>query len=244
LEAASSANIDSELQGQLPADVLMQLNQQAAERGVSTGSPGSDNSNAAALRALGLTSLDLTGRGQSDLSSAVGRNPAAPIFDPTTQLLTPYQAGNLQNQANMVSLDYLRALTGGGGGGGNQGGGGGGQPTTGTSANDNAWWNSLFPAGSAPGAPTAGGSGNAYTSSTTTTPGGSSYTNFTDPNWNSYFTDTSGSGVPPNTTSTDTSSTYDPFSQYGGYDTSGTPANTTTTDTSSYYDPFAQYGGY
>src|SRR5690348_3255411 len=56
LEAQSSKNIGSELQGQLPQDVVTQLGQRAAERGISMGSPGSDNSNSGLLRALGLTS--------------------------------------------------------------------------------------------------------------------------------------------------------------------------------------------
>jgi hypothetical protein len=143
LEAQSSANIGSELQGQLPADVLRLIQQQGAERGVATGSPGSPNSNAAYLQALGLTSLDLTQRGQQNLTSAYGRNPAAPLFDPTTQLLTPYQSGTLnleggrlaleqQTEADRVALEQRRldqeaALRGGGGGGG---GGRGGTPAT------------------------------------------------------------------------------------------------------------------
>src|SRR5215813_2438716 len=40
LEAASSANIQSELAGELPADVLANLRQAAAERGVATGTVG------------------------------------------------------------------------------------------------------------------------------------------------------------------------------------------------------------
>lgn len=110
LEAESSANIGSELHGQLPADVLRQLQQQAAERGVATGSPGSPNSNAAYLRALGLTSLDLTGRGQADLSAALARNPAAPIFDPSTQLITPYQGASLGLQGGSLGLNYEEML--------------------------------------------------------------------------------------------------------------------------------------
>lgn len=126
LEAASSANIGSELSGELPADVLTNLRQAAAERGVATGSPASPNSNAAYLRALGLTSLDLTRMGQQELTAAEGRNPAAPVFDPTSQLLTPYQAGTLgleeQRQQNELLLSRQRlaqqAALGGRGGGG------------------------------------------------------------------------------------------------------------------------------
>src|SRR5512133_3268237 len=59
LEEKSSANISSALGGQLPADVLAQLAQGAAERGVGTGQPGGDQVNSAYLRALGLNSLKL-----------------------------------------------------------------------------------------------------------------------------------------------------------------------------------------
>lgn len=137
LETQSSANIGSELRGQLPADVLRLLQQQGAERGVATGTVGSPNNNAAYLQALGLTSLGLEQTGQQNLSSAVARNPAAPIFDPVSQLMTPYQSSELalqrQSEADRMALEQQRlaleaahAGGGGGGGGGYRGGGGGG----------------------------------------------------------------------------------------------------------------------
>lgn len=127
LETQSSGMIGQELAGQLPQDVITQLQQQAAERGIATGSPGSDNSNAAYLRALGLTSLQEQQQGQQNLTAAEARNPAARVFDPTSQLLTPAQAGQLNNENAMLQLDWYKALTGQGGG---RGSGGGGQPTT------------------------------------------------------------------------------------------------------------------
>jgi hypothetical protein len=130
LEAQSSKNIGSELGGQLPADVVNQLTQQAAERGIGIGSPGSDNSNSALLRSLGLNSLQLQGIGQRDLSAAFGRNPAAPLFDPSSQFLTPGQKGALDTANNRLALDWWQALnpqhgqpTGHGGGGGPVSGG-------------------------------------------------------------------------------------------------------------------------
>ena len=144
LEAQSSANIGSELAGQLPQDVITQMQQQAAERGVATGSPGSDNSNGAYLRALGLNSLALQQQGQQNLSAADARNPAAPIFDPTSQLLTPYQQGQLNYQNGLLGLDWYRALTGQGGGAG-----GGGRSSTGTMPSPTPnpttnWWSGLM----------------------------------------------------------------------------------------------------
>ena len=123
LEAQSSGNIASLLGGNIPQDVVTQLQQQAAERGVAMGSPGSDASNSALLRSLGLTSLDLQGLGQQQFSAATARNPVAPIFDPSKMFLTPAQLGELQTQNAFLGLDWYKALTGQGGiGGGSRGG--------------------------------------------------------------------------------------------------------------------------
>src|SRR5579859_4317847 len=126
LEQTSSSNIGSELKGQLPPDVIRLMQQQAAERGTATGTSGSPNNNAAYLQALGLTSLGLEEQGQGDLTKAYARNPGAPLFDPTTQLLTPYQSGELnlqtQSEADRTGLEEerlaLEAARGYGGGGG------------------------------------------------------------------------------------------------------------------------------
>lgn len=145
LETQSSQNIGSELRGEVPSDVLTLLGQQAAERGVGTGLVGSPASNASYLRALGLTSLGLQRQGQSDLSAALGRNPAAPLFDPSTQFLTPYQIAALQARNQTTSggsFPMVPATTTRGGGGytitPGAGGGGGsvisGSPATGTSS--------------------------------------------------------------------------------------------------------------
>lgn len=132
LEQQSSNIIGQELKGQLPSDVLAQIQQQQAERGVAGGVAGSPNSNAAYLRAIGLTSLGQQQQGEQNLSSAYARNPAAPLFDPTTQLMTPYQAGSLtlaqQQEADRVALEQQRlALEGASIG--SRGGGGGGYGT-------------------------------------------------------------------------------------------------------------------
>lgn len=95
LEQLSSDLIGQELRGQLPADVVSLLGQQAAERGVATGTPGSPNTNAAYLRALGLTSLQEQQRGEENLSAALGRNPPAPLANAAPFLMTPYQRAGL-----------------------------------------------------------------------------------------------------------------------------------------------------
>lgn len=122
LEQQSSDLIKSELGGQVPADVISLLEQQAAERGATTGmEPSSPNANAAYLRALGLTSLDLTKRGEADLTAAENRNPAAPIVDPSRFVMTPYQQAMLALEQERLRLGYqprLGAYTGPGSGGG------------------------------------------------------------------------------------------------------------------------------
>ena len=47
-----SKNIGGLLKGEVPTDVLQQIQQSGAERGVATGMPGSPNANASWLRAL------------------------------------------------------------------------------------------------------------------------------------------------------------------------------------------------
>lgn len=96
LEAKSSSNISSELQGQLPPDVLALLGENAAQAGVASGSPGNP---AAYLRALGLTSLQQQQTGQANLTAADARNPAAPIYNPSQQLITPYESAQLGLEA-------------------------------------------------------------------------------------------------------------------------------------------------
>lgn len=83
LEGISSSNIRSALSGELDPSVITQIAQQAAERGVATGSPMGAGSNAAFLRSLGLNSLDLMNTGQDWLTQALNRNPTAPLIDPT-----------------------------------------------------------------------------------------------------------------------------------------------------------------
>jgi len=104
LEAQSSLNIGHELRGELSPDVIRLLQQQGAERGVGRGIGGSPNEIAAYLRALGLTSLDQQKTGQANLSAALGRNPGAPLFDPTGLIMTPYQSAQLAAEQQRIKL--------------------------------------------------------------------------------------------------------------------------------------------
>lgn len=91
LTQTASGNTQQELNGQVPQDVINQLAQQGAERGVSTGMPGSANSNAAYLRALGLNSEQQTQTGMGNLATMTQTAPVAPLFNPGSFLVNPEQ---------------------------------------------------------------------------------------------------------------------------------------------------------
>lgn len=110
---AASANTQSLLGGEIPADTMAMLNQQAAERGVATGSPDSPNANAAALRAMGLTSLDLKKLGDQQLTAAVGRTPTGPAFNPASMLVDPNMQTALQWLANQLAAAPVPAAAAG-----------------------------------------------------------------------------------------------------------------------------------
>jgi hypothetical protein len=123
------ANVQSETAGQLPADVVQQLQYGAAERGMATGSPGSPNANAAYLRSLGLNSLQLTNTGEQNLNAATAALPGQSIAQNPNFYLNPnlqYEAG-LQNSifaaapnpyaAAMANLGAARGGVAAGGGG-------------------------------------------------------------------------------------------------------------------------------
>lgn len=119
LENQSSGNIGSALAGKLPADVIQQLGQRAAERGIGTGTAGSMANDAAYMRALGLNSLDLQNMGQTWLNNAYSRNPAAPVstIDPSTlyasvgqQLQSDLALRNLELQQQELAQRYDLAM--------------------------------------------------------------------------------------------------------------------------------------
>lgn len=116
--SGSSRNILSQIQGQVPDDVIDQILRTAAERGIITGTTGSENANAAMLRALGLTSLDLMQRGEQALTAAVARTPRGQLFDPTgsgsfvtgDQMQEAQMAANIYRSAPVPSAAGTRAL--------------------------------------------------------------------------------------------------------------------------------------
>lgn len=111
-----SANTTSQLRGEVPRDVITQLLQGAAERGIATGNPGSPNANAAYLRALGLTSIGQQEAGSKNLSQSIADTPVSPLFNPAS-LIVPELLG-------LQGLGAAQAGLNRGGGGSPAGGGG------------------------------------------------------------------------------------------------------------------------
>jgi hypothetical protein len=122
---SATGNINELLSGQVPQDVITQLQQQSAEMGAGAGmGPMSPFSNASYLRSLGLTSLGMKQQGLSALNSLMGSVPRAPAFDPSSMLVSPGQEqeaaylaqvlGNapVPSAAARANLDALRAGTG------------------------------------------------------------------------------------------------------------------------------------
>lgn len=106
LEDQSSRNIQQQLSGQVPQDVVALLQGRSAEQGIGRGIAGSPATNAAYMRALGLTSIGQQQAGQEALSAAYARNPSAPIYDPTNLMLTPYQSSQIATNIAGLLADY------------------------------------------------------------------------------------------------------------------------------------------
>ena len=127
LVGAESGNTAQELAGKVPQDVINQIAQGAAERGISTGSPGSNNSNAAYLRALGLTSIGQQQTGAQNLATMATTAPMAPLFNPSSFLVTPEQqqsaaaAQSIYNAAPIPAAAAAKAMQIAGAAGGTSG---------------------------------------------------------------------------------------------------------------------------
>lgn len=96
-------NTGQMLKGELPNDVISQLAQSAAERGITSGAPGSDNSNAAFMRALGLNSLDLMGKGSQELSQSIADTPVPELWNPAS-LYVPTVLGQQEKDAAVAGM--------------------------------------------------------------------------------------------------------------------------------------------
>jgi hypothetical protein len=116
------SNLTSALGGELPQDVIDQINQHAAEFGVSSGMPGSGLARYKGLRDLGLTSLARSDAATQGLLPFVTRPP----YRPSVQELPTDRYGPLSkpNSAPMVTPrggassvpnELMKYLSGGGG---------------------------------------------------------------------------------------------------------------------------------
>ncbi len=103
LTQTASGNAMQQLTGQVPDDVINQLLTGAAERGITGGMPGSANSNAAYLRALGLTSIGQQATGMANLHQLSADAPIAKPFDPASMFVTPEQQQEAQMASNLYS---------------------------------------------------------------------------------------------------------------------------------------------
>ena len=120
----ASTDTAQDLSGQLPQDVVNQIEQSAAERGVSSGQgAGSPNTNAQLLQSLGLNSLQqqqtglsnlgtlegisqgVTNSGISGLSTLIGDTPTGSELSPSSMLVSP----QTQQEAQQAALNAQAA---------------------------------------------------------------------------------------------------------------------------------------
>lgn len=90
--------IGSKLKGEVPRDVQNLLERNAAERGVTLGTGGSQFGQYDELRNLGLTSLGIQNEGLAQGSSWIRSMPQAPKMDFTSMFFTPQQRLNFEFQ--------------------------------------------------------------------------------------------------------------------------------------------------
>lgn len=103
LTRTASGNAMQQLTGEVPQDVISELLTGAAERGITGGMPGSPNSNAAYLRALGLTSIGQQATGMANLHQLTADAPVAQPFNPASMFVTPDQQQEAQMAANLYA---------------------------------------------------------------------------------------------------------------------------------------------
>lgn len=100
------SNITAETAGQLPQDVVTQLTNEAAARGIANGTGGAAV-NQDLLKTLGLNSLQLTQMGQTGLDAALGQLPGAALYQ--NPAFYPSSSENLgaqqQNAVNAAAPD-------------------------------------------------------------------------------------------------------------------------------------------
>lgn len=94
---AATSNVLAQLRGELPQDVLEQIQNNAARFGVQSGMPGSQFAGNRGLRDLGLTSLQVQQQGLGNLNSLATQTAATQVLNP--QLAAQIAETNSQNAA-------------------------------------------------------------------------------------------------------------------------------------------------
>lgn len=95
------SNVNDLLNAKLPQDVQNNIAQSAAERGIQTGTYGSPNSDAALLRAMGMSSLDAQKLGQDEYGNLLSHFPKAAPFDMSSMFVSPEQQQSANAAANV-----------------------------------------------------------------------------------------------------------------------------------------------
>ena len=119
--AGIGANVGSEIQGKLPQDVIDQITNEAAARGVANGT-GAGAVNLDLLKTLGLNSLQLTQMGQTGLDTQLGLLPGAALYQNSNfypgsaETLGAEQQNNLNAAAPNPSAAAAAALRSAGSG--------------------------------------------------------------------------------------------------------------------------------
>lgn len=107
--AQRSSNTGAQLRGEVPQDVVNQIIQRAAERGIVTG-----NSNL--LANIGRSSLDMMELGSKNLSQGIADTPVPQLFNPSS-LFVPEHLAGMELSAAQAGLGAGRGRGGGGYGG-------------------------------------------------------------------------------------------------------------------------------
>lgn len=233
-----SSNVNNELMGQLSPETIAQLQQHAAQFGISSGMPGSQFQGNQGLTQLGLNVEGVQRQGQQDYLSALAgigntQTPQSLAADIANRNSTLAAAPNPQEAAAQQMQDWqtkFNATQGAGAGGGSRGPAGG---TMGGASNPAAGTGTFNPAS---------GGGAASPSSPR------AYTDSRGQTWQLgsdglYHNPQTGASQPANTYTDQNASYYDPLGVMGTFGGDAyTPPNTYTDQNYSYYDPTGTMG--
>ena len=113
LVSSTSGNIQSQLEGKLPKDVIEMINRQSAAANVASGTQGSGFGSNLTARDLGLNSLQMVQQGIQNSNQWLAnarQNLTAPQFDVSNMFISPAQqvAVTAQNNKNQWDVQWLQ----------------------------------------------------------------------------------------------------------------------------------------